>query len=211
MANSREEGQKQIRHRHHYRQRVVTDFTRATNAPNYIRRCKAYVQLLSFIYTELIISNVKGISYFEEFVHVTTRRHVAFLLLSFREYSSPGPDERCSRAESWGVAPLTKSLNIGRTGHRPLIAVPVSQRFGHPRVLGIPRPKSLAFWASPVGDAQNADRFDFAYKIISDWGKVGTVNHEFTAEQCRCVWFKKPFKIILGYFRPRKYNSRGRK
>ena len=26
---------------------------------------------------------------------------------------------------------------------------PVSQRFGHPRVLGIPIPKSLAFWASP--------------------------------------------------------------
>ena len=25
------------------------------------------------------------------------------------------------------------------------------------------------------------------------------------------LWFKKPFKIILGYFRPRKYNSRGRK
>ena len=39
---------------------------------------------------------------------------------------------------------------------------PVSQRFGHPRVLGIPIPISLAFWASPVGDAQNADRFDFA-------------------------------------------------
>ena len=40
--------------------------------------------------------------------------------------------------------------------------VSVSQRFGHPRVLGIPIPKSLAFWASPVGDTQNADRFDFA-------------------------------------------------
>ena len=26
---------------------------------------------------------------------------------------------------------------------------PVSQRFGHPRVLGIPIPTSLAFWASP--------------------------------------------------------------
>ena len=39
---------------------------------------------------------------------------------------------------------------------------PVSQRFGHPRVLGIPISISLAFWASPVGDAQNADRFDFA-------------------------------------------------
>ena len=38
----------------------------------------------------------------------------------------------------------------------------VSQRFGHPRVLGIPIPISLAFWASPVGDAQNADHFDFA-------------------------------------------------
>ena len=25
----------------------------------------------------------------------------------------------------------------------------MSQRFGHPRVLGIPIPKSLAFWASP--------------------------------------------------------------
>ena len=38
----------------------------------------------------------------------------------------------------------------------------VSQGYGHPRVLGIPIPISLAFWASPVGDAQNADRFDFA-------------------------------------------------
>ena len=57
----------------------------------------------------------------------------------------------------------------------------VSQWYGHPRVLGIPIPISLAFWASPVGDAQNADRFDFA-KIISDWGKVGIVNFEFTAE-----------------------------
>ena len=38
----------------------------------------------------------------------------------------------------------------------------LSQRFGHPRVLGIPIPISLAFWASPVGDAQNADHFDFA-------------------------------------------------
>ena len=38
----------------------------------------------------------------------------------------------------------------------------LSQWYGHPRVLGIPIPISLAFWASPVGDAQNADRFDFA-------------------------------------------------
>ena len=43
-----------------------------------------------------------------------------------------------------------------------LAELPLSQRFGHPRVLGIPIPKSLAFWASPLGDAQNADRFDFA-------------------------------------------------
>ena len=27
--------------------------------------------------------------------------------------------------------------------------LPLSQRFGHPRVLGIPIPKSLEFWASP--------------------------------------------------------------
>ena len=39
----------------------------------------------------------------------------------------------------------------------------------------------LAFWESPVWDAQNVDSFDFA-KIISDWGKVGIVNHEITAE-----------------------------
>ena len=38
----------------------------------------------------------------------------------------------------------------------------LSQRFGHPRVLGIPIPISLAFWASPAGDTQNEDRFDFA-------------------------------------------------
>ena len=58
------------------------------------------------------------------------------------------------------------------SGH--LYTLPVSQRFGHPRVLGIPIPISLAFWASPVGDAKNADHFDF--------GKVGIVNHEFTAK-----------------------------
>ena len=45
---------------------------------------------------------------------------------------------------------------------RASILLRLSQRFGHPRVLGIPIPISLAFWASPVGDAQNADRFDFA-------------------------------------------------
>ena len=47
--------------------------------------------------------------------------------------------------------------------------------------MGIPISISQAFWASPVGDAQNDDRFDFAY-IISDWGKVGNVNQEFTAK-----------------------------
>ena len=29
------------------------------------------------------------------------------------------------------------------------LGFPLSRRFGHPRVLGIPIPKSLAFWASP--------------------------------------------------------------
>ena len=32
-------------------------------------------------------------------------------------------------------------------------------------VLGIPIPISLAFWASPVGDAQNADRFELFGKF----------------------------------------------
>ena len=54
-------------------------------------------------------------------------------------------------------------LNTTNTTSFPgSFSCPLSQRFGHPRVLGIPIPKSLAFWASPVGDAQNADRFDFA-------------------------------------------------
>ena len=45
--------------------------------------------------------------------------------------------------------------------------------------MGIPVPISVAFWASTVGmgDAQNAQSFDFA-EIISDWGKVGIVNRE---------------------------------
>ena len=43
--------------------------------------------------------------------------------------------------------------------------------------MGIPIPISLAFWASPVGEAQNADHC----------GKVGIVNHEFTAEWCSCM------------------------
>ena len=45
---------------------------------------------------------------------------------------------------------------------RKVVYLALSQRFGYPRVLGIPIPISLAFWASPVGDAQNADHFDFA-------------------------------------------------
>ena len=65
-------------------------------------------------------------------------------------------------------------MTLGRLSRRPEFApvpshgfifvytIPLSQRFGHPRVLGIPIPISLAFWASPVGDAQNADHFDFA-------------------------------------------------
>ena len=36
------------------------------------------MQLLSFIYTELVIANKEGIPDFEEFIHVTTARHVAF-------------------------------------------------------------------------------------------------------------------------------------
>ena len=35
---------------------------------------------------------------------------------------------------------------------------------GSHSVLSIPIPKSLAFWASPVGDAQNADPVDFAHR-----------------------------------------------
>ena len=34
-----------------------------------------------------------------------------------------------------------------------VLAAVTAQRFGHPRVFGIPIPKSLAFWASPVGVA----------------------------------------------------------
>ena len=59
-----------------------------------------------------------------------------------------------SREVVWG------GERVAEPGDVPLM--PLSQRFGHPRVLGIPIPISLAFWASPVGDAQNADHFDFA-------------------------------------------------
>ena len=57
---------------------------------------------------------------------------------------------------------VVQGERVDGTPPRSFWYVAVSQRFGHPRVLGIPIPKSLAFWASPVGDAQNADRFDFA-------------------------------------------------
>ena len=47
----------------------------------------------------------------------------------------------CDQATSFpGFSPTRLSLSLRRA---------VSQRFGHPRVLGIPIPKSLAFWASP--------------------------------------------------------------
>ena len=42
--------------------------------------CKTYMQLLGFVYTELIIADVEGIPDFEEFIHVTTGSHVAFLV-----------------------------------------------------------------------------------------------------------------------------------
>lgn len=38
------------------------------------------MQLLGFVYTELIIADVEGIPDFEEFIHVTTGSHVAFLV-----------------------------------------------------------------------------------------------------------------------------------
>ena len=45
------------------------------------------------------------------------------------------------------------SMIIGQPRPQDLLVfqydVPVSQRFGHPRVLGIPIPISLAFWVSP--------------------------------------------------------------
>ena len=53
------------------------------------------------------------------------------------------------------------------------LLVPVSQRFGHPRVLGIPIPISLAFWASPVGDAQNADPASTLPKLFQTGEKSG--------------------------------------
>lgn len=53
-------------------------FTRKDLNPS--KGCKTYMQLLSFVYTELVISDVKGIPDFEEFIHVTTGRHVAFLV-----------------------------------------------------------------------------------------------------------------------------------
>ena len=43
----------------------------------------------------------------------------------------------------------------------------------------IPIPISIGFWASPVGDAQNAGRFDFAQIIFGLGEKWGIVNHEF--------------------------------
>ena len=42
--------------------------------------------------------------------------------------------------------------------------------FRCPRVLGVPIPISLAFWASPVGDAQNADRFDWTLPKLFQTG-----------------------------------------
>ena len=56
----------------------------------------------------------------------------------------------------------SKNKGLGLMASANLVPRQLSQRFGHPRVLGIPIPISLAFWASPVGDAQNTDRFDFA-------------------------------------------------
>ena len=42
--------------------------------------CITHVQLLSFVYAELVIANKEGIPYFEKFIHVTSARHVAFLV-----------------------------------------------------------------------------------------------------------------------------------
>lgn len=42
-------------------------------------KLKTHVQLLSFIYTKLVVADVKGIPDFEEFIHVTTSRHIVLL------------------------------------------------------------------------------------------------------------------------------------
>ena len=100
MANSREEGQKQsrkqIRHRHHYRQRVVTDFTRATEYP------KLHKMLQDLRATsELHLHRIDNFQCKRNFLfrRVRPRHHSppCCSSSSFRKYSSPGPDERCSR------------------------------------------------------------------------------------------------------------------
>ena len=68
----------------------------------------------------------------------------------------------CARRKDTPLSAAKYSASSLTITQRALALWPVSQRFGHPRVLGIPIPISLAFWASPVGDAQNADHFDFA-------------------------------------------------
>ena len=61
-------------------------------------------------------------------------------------------------------------------------------------VAGVWRGREREFWASEKREGlSRAPRVSLAPKT---WAKG------------HILWFKKPFKIILGYFRPRKYNSR---
>lgn len=57
-----------------------TKQVRNENDRDHPSQCMTHVQLLSFVYAELVIADKKGIPYFEKFIHVTTARHVAFLV-----------------------------------------------------------------------------------------------------------------------------------
>ena len=67
------------------------------------------------------------------------------------------------------VCPNIDTLQNRLQGSQSLL----SRRFGHPRVLGIPIPISLAFKTLIASTLP---------KLSSDWGKAGIVNHEFMAE-----------------------------
>ena len=69
-------------------------------------------------------------------------------------HSKTIPDSRPKWAKFIPVFRPKRRKNPTRWGGTYLYSLykglpPVSQRFGHPRVLGIPIPISLAFWASP--------------------------------------------------------------
>ena len=82
-----------------------------------------------------------------------SRTYLHFFVLTLWDYLTQGASHTIRITLMLGICCMAASRVLPNPQH---------ERLRCHSDMGIPIPKSLAFWASPVWDAQNADRFDFA-------------------------------------------------